>query len=200
MGKKFNEQVGDFIKYSKRRINSINFKRKEYGYELGQADEDKLDEIDELAKEYEELEDIEEEVKQEKKSFWSFLTEAFRTKNNDEEINSEDLKEMEDLKEEKEELEDEYFELEELEDEIEEKKESIFKKISRIFLSGEKEPREEVVEEVIEQYKLDEDIKDTFKILTNWIQKLPPVELKNFKKSEDFEKYKEVLKKYNMIK
>ena len=200
MGKTFNEQVTDFIKYSKRRIRSIGFSKTEVQSEIPVLGADKTDDIGELAEEYEELEDLEQEVKEEKNSFWSFLTQAFRTKNRTDEISPEDLEEMEDLKEEKEELEEEYLELEEIEDEIEEKKESIFKKISNIFMAREKEACEEVIEEIAEQYTLNEDVKDAFKILTLWIQKLPPLELKNFKESEDFQKYKEVLKKYNMIK
>lgn len=47
---------------------------------------------------------------------------------------------------------------------------------------------------------LDQDVKETLKILHKWLEKLPGNELKEFKTSEDFQKYKYILDKYGLIK
>ena len=107
-----------------------------------------------------------------------------------------EMKEIERLEEEYEDLDEMEEDVEELEEQIDRKKENIFKRMFGMFKF---EPKEEI-DEFEEEFELNEDIKDIIKILTNWIKQLPPEKLKSFKESEDFERYKEILKRYNLIK
>ena len=61
---------------------------------------------------------------------------------------------------------------------------------------------EDVYEEEVEEEKSDEyeDIKQTIKILHKWLEKLPPEKINQFKRSEDFQKYKESLDRLGLIK
>lgn len=97
-----------------------------------------------------------------------------------------------------EEVEEDLEEVEEIEDETE--KESIMQKLKKIFA---KKPSEDIYEEeqIDEEKKiLDEDIKETIKILHRWLEQLPPDKLEQFKRSSDFVRYKELLRKLGMIK
>lgn len=55
----------------------------------------------------------------------------------------------------------------------------------------------EYVEEEVDDL---EDIKEVIKITHRWLEELPPEVIERFKRSSDFEKYKQVLKKLGMIK
>lgn len=46
----------------------------------------------------------------------------------------------------------------------------------------------------------EQELREAIKILHKWIEKLDPDTLNQFKRSEDFEKYKSILKSLNMIK
>jgi hypothetical protein len=45
-----------------------------------------------------------------------------------------------------------------------------------------------------------EDLKETIKVLHRWLEKLPPDKISEFKRSPDFEKYKDGLRKLGLIK
>ena len=192
MGKPFHVQITDFIKETRRSLSNVSKTKEEETLEENEAVEIEVERPEELAEEYEELEKAEDDIRKEKKSFWNFFTDAFRTK-----MEEDEGMEPEELKEEAEEFEDEYQGLEGMEEEIEERKEGIFNKIARFFSTEKNEP--EIIEEVAEEFTLNEDIREAFKVLTKWLEKLPEKELNKFKESEDFEKYKAVLRKYNMI-
>jgi hypothetical protein len=51
-----------------------------------------------------------------------------------------------------------------------------------------------------EPVMINQDIKDIIKLQHKWINKLPKNEIKKFKESEDFQNYKYILEKYNLIK
>ena len=193
LGKPFHVQVYNVIKQTKSRLTNINFPKPKEKEE--EAVEIEIEET-EPTEEAEEDIKIEEEVKKENKPFWSFFTDIFKTEPKLAEP-EENLEEAEELEEEYKDLEGMEEDVEELEDEIEEKKESVFRRLFNIFKT---KPKEEIIEEVQDEYTLNEDVKDALKILTNWLKQLPPEKLKRFKESPDFEKYKEILKKYNLIK
>ncbi len=200
IGKPFHVQIIDYVKETKRSLSNVSKIKREENLEENEAVEIEVERPEELMEEYEYFDKMEEEIKKEKKSFWSFFTDAFRKKIDEtEDMDPEEIaKVMEEVKEETEEFEDEYQELKDMEEEIEEKKEGIFKKIGRFFSAGKNEP--EIIEEVAEEFTLNEDVREAFKVLTKWLEKLPEKELSKFKESEDFEKYKAVLRRYNMIK
>ncbi len=195
LGKPFHVQVYDAIKQTKKRLTYIKPSKAEEKEEEPLEIEVESEEPEEIKEEYEE---IEEEIKKEKKPFWSFFTNIFKTEPKEvaEEI-PEEKEETEELEEEYKDLEEMEEDVEELEGEIEEKKESVFRRLFDIFKT---EPKEEIIEEVREEYTLNEDVKDTLKILTNWLKQLPPEKLIKLKESDDFAKIKDVLKKYNLIK
>ncbi|MBD3204069.1 hypothetical protein GF327_07260 [Candidatus Woesearchaeota archaeon] len=58
----------------------------------------------------------------------------------------------------------------------------------------------EFEQEKVSQEILPEDVKNIIKIQHKWINKLPSEKIKEFKKSEDFKLYKDILQKYNLIK
>jgi len=64
--------------------------------------------------------------------------------------------------------------------------------------SGREIPDEEYESEE-EEYTLDE-IKQVLKVLHKWLEELPPDKKEQFKRSEDFVKYKEALHKLGLIK
>jgi hypothetical protein len=197
-------QISEFIKQTRKTMSSLT-KPKKDDYQDFNKDEDEAVEIEvekpeKLVEEYEELDSMEEDIKEKKKSFWSFFTDAFKLNLGDEEDldNAELTEEAKELIEENDELKEDYEELEDLEEDVEEEKEGILQKLMSFFSTSKEEP--EIIEEVRDEFSLNDDIKDAFRFLTKWIEKLPEKELKKFKESEDFEKYKQVLRKYNMIK
>lgn len=101
------------------------------------------------------------------------------------------------------EIEEEVEDIDEMEDELENEKESLFYKLRKMFGGkGKEELYEEAEIEVAEQEQaiLDEQVKETIKILHRWLEQLPPDKLDQFKRSADFARYKELLRKFGMIK
>jgi len=118
----------------------------------------------------------------------------------EDEIESENKKRA---KAKEEELEKEIEDLDEAEDEIEAEKESIFQKLGKIFGGSRKEELYEEAEiEVVEQEQaaLNEEVKETLKIVHKWLEQLPPEKLERFKRSPDFARYKELLRNLGLIK
>ena len=198
MGKPFHVQIIDYVKETRKSMSKP--RPEELMEKVDEAVEIEVEKPEELMEEYQDLENIEEEIKKEKKSFWSFFIDAFKTEVEEtEDLSPEEVaKVMEEVKEETEEFEEEYHELDDMEEEIEEKKDNIFNKLARFFSTEKNEP--EIIDEVRNEFTLNDDVKEAFRVLTKWIEKLPEKELNKFKDSEDFETYKSVLKRYNMIK
>ena len=111
--------------------------------------------------------------------------------------------------------------IEEVEEELPEKNKSFFDKIMLAFLGEGTAPEEEnnesgiftkikswfeikdgVEEELqeVDEPLVDDEIRDVLKIQNKWLLKLPKKTIEEFKKSEDYKKYKETLRKYNLIK
>lgn len=91
-------------------------------------------------------------------------------------------------------------------EQLEEGRETLLDKFFSLFRSYEhqhklekKEAHIEYVEEEVIP-KIDEDVKEVLKITHKWLNKLGRKEKDNFKKSEDFQKYREILKKYKVAK
>jgi hypothetical protein len=98
-----------------------------------------------------------------------------------------------------EDMEDEAESLEEQEEEIEEEKEGLFRRIiNKLKMNKTEEIPEE--EEVELAHELDEDTKKVLKMSYEWLKYMPESKLRDFKESEDFALYKEVLKKYGLAK
>ena len=116
------------------------------------------------------------------------------------------LKGMEDDIEETEEKivdkEDEVRELKQEEEVLVERRESMlsnfFAKIN--FLKKKKQAEPEQEENNKYEPVLDEDVIEVIKICHKWLNELPPGKKRSFKASSDFQKYKEVLEKYGLVK
>jgi TolA-binding protein len=118
------------------------------------------------------------------------------------------LKGMEDDIEETEEQivqkEDEVRELQQEEEVLVERRESqlsnFFNKIN--FLKKKQQAQAEPAQEDNGKYEpvLDEDVIEVIKICHKWLNELPPGKKRSFKASSDFQKYKEVLEKYGLVK
>ncbi|MEM2138889.1 MAG: hypothetical protein QXM96_01930 [Candidatus Woesearchaeota archaeon] len=138
------------------------------------------------------------------KRFLSFFTDEEENEMEEnydkEEIESLKDKNLKQESDEKKDLSDnEKYEDENLEvNEKSKKRKSFFDKIKSWF--SEEAEYDEESDEVKEKEELPEDLKEILKIQNKWLSKLPQEELHNFKNSEDYKKYKETLKKYNLIK
>ena len=137
---------------------------------------------------------------------WKIFS-LFKKKESDEEYLDEDELLEEDVDNFSEE-ESEIEAIDELEDELEERRESVlkrfFKKL-RLFNRSKVSDEGDLEDDYYEEDDFEEDdslddIKDVIKITHTWLEQLPPETLDRFKRSEDFVKYKEVLKKLKMIK
>lgn len=102
-----------------------------------------------------------------------------------------------------EDIKEEIEEIEEAEDELEMEKESLMRKLLRkigFYTSREVVSDEELETIQEEQVMVDEETKETIKLLHKWLKQLPPDKLDSFRKSQDFVKYKELLRRLGMIK
>lgn len=96
-------------------------------------------------------------------------------------------------------------ELEEVETEIEtleEKREGLLERFLNLMRGSRAKRRKEDAEELLEEVQtvIDEDVKETLKALHKWLERLPNRDMREFKVSDDFQKYKLVLEKYGLIK
>ncbi len=86
----------------------------------------------------------------------------------------------------------------------EEKKGGIFEWLSSIFKGKQEDEMENTLEEESfipeEKNELSEDVQEVLKLSFKWLQELRPSKLREFKFSDDFKKYKEVLVKYGIAK
>jgi len=206
IGKPIHVQIYDLIKDSRKKPSKIQFSPAEKDAAIEIVDE----EPEITTESYEsgdELEESAKKAKKERKPFWSFLNFGRGKKKDKQEkvIGQEETTEGVVADEEKV-LEEEYEDLEEVEEnideakeEVEEKKENIFRRLVNMFSFYKKKREDENIEQE-DGESLNDDVKETLKILTEWIKKLPPEKMKQFKESDDFVKYKDVLKKYGLIK
>jgi len=95
-------------------------------------------------------------------------------------------------------------EIEEVEEEVEKEIEAedrpgLLSRIKGFILGSDKDADEE---DFIEEKKdtIPDDLKEVLKLQHKWINKLPPEKISEFKESEDFQKYTDVLRKYGLIK
>ena len=143
-------------------------------------------------------EEIEEEIKKE-----------FEKAEENEDITPQDKKELEEMEHKVEEV----NKIEEkVEEEIDEEREGILQKFFKKLNFGKnKEPdgrdigylneKAETEDEGSESATVDdEEIKEFLKSMHSWITRLDPETQKEFKNSKDFEKYTEILKRYELIK
>jgi hypothetical protein len=75
--------------------------------------------------------------------------------------------------------------------------------MSKLFNFGSKKQEKEENDNSMamqEQQQNIEDLKETIKVLHRWLEKLPPDKIYEFKRSPDFEKYKDGLRKLGLIK
>jgi len=104
------------------------------------------------------------------------------------------------------EIEQEIDDYEELEEHIEHKREGAIGRLFRkIGLGGGQRHMddyqgEDMGDEPFAFLTMQRDIKEALKIVNKWMGKLPPKKLQEFKNSEDFTRYKDLLKKHNLIK
>lgn len=100
-----------------------------------------------------------------------------------------------------EEMEDEIEELDQEIEELEEERESLwtrFLKSMRASRRTEGEIKDDLLDEVVPV--MDEEMRETLKLLHKWLEKLDPDVMNQFKRSTDFEQYKLMLDKYGLIK
>jgi hypothetical protein len=92
--------------------------------------------------------------------------------------------------------------IDEIEDELEERRESALKRFFKTLrMRRRARPEEDDDYEVYEETEENlEDIKEVIKITHKWLEELPPETIERFRRSEDFVKYKEALRKLKMIK
>ncbi|MGM5481650.1 MAG: hypothetical protein ACQESE_04545 [Nanobdellota archaeon] len=120
----------------------------------------------------------------------------------DEELEAETREDMQEVEHEIEAVDEEF-------EEIEQKRTGLFKRLFS-FLSfggpkvGEDDISEDHIREQVEKQQekdaLYKETRETLKILHKWINRLPSQQIESFKRSPDFQKYKNLLDKYNLIK
>ncbi len=93
-----------------------------------------------------------------------------------------------------------------VEDELDRERESALKRFFKKFrfkqgrrARDDMDDEDELYENNANEFELEE-IKEVIKITHKWLEQLPPETIERFKRSEDFQKYKEILKKLEMIK
>lgn len=106
-----------------------------------------------------------------------------------------EAKVLEDMEEEIEEID---HEIEELEEERESLWTRFLKSMRMSRHRTEGEIKDDLLDEVIPV--MDEEMKETLKLLHKWLEKLPPSDMNAFKRSDDFQQYKAMLEKYGLIK
>lgn len=74
----------------------------------------------------------------------------------------------------------------------------IFSRITGVFTDDSEEMMVEEIE--LDEPLVADDLKEVLKILNGWLTHLPPKKMKEFKASEDYNTYRETLKKYKLIK
>lgn len=143
----------------------------------------------------------------EKPSFFSRIIAIFSSSSSPKDLEEEIDDLPEDIQEEIHEIEDELEEVDHEVEELEDKRESLIKRFFSIFRSNKIESEEPEGDfEHSDAVELDPaevlkaETRQTLKIIHKWISRLPPEQIDAFKRSPDFDRYKELLEKYNLLK
>jgi len=115
----------------------------------------------------------------------------------DDHMNPEDKKELEHIEQKIEEV-DKIGE--EVEETIEKEKEGLLTKFFKKLRSTRTAPEMDEEEMASTVESGDEEMKQFLKTMHRWITQLPPEKQQEFKSSEDFKVYTDMLRKYNLIK
>ncbi len=119
-------------------------------------------------------------------------------------IPSEEMPKKEKIPEDEEfsEMEEELEQIHEVEEELEEERENVLKKFFRKLWYSDREvvDEEEIVGEEAQIANSDEETREVLKGLHKWLESLPRDKKSEFKKSEDFKRYKDLLQRLGMIK
>lgn len=95
-------------------------------------------------------------------------------------------------------MEDELEEVEDEIDQLEDRQESLLSRFLRAIRGSPSVDDDEPMQELVPV--IDDDVKEVLKRMHFWIERLPNRDLREFKTSEDFELYRAVLEKYELIK
>ncbi len=147
-----------------------------------------------------EEQEMEEEFKEgaKKRTFWGWLKSMFASSEEYEEFEGAEEPEKEEYKKEEAAEEAPASELEEEYVEEVQRQGWVSRLVSRIFVkSREEEELEEASDEIAEDIQ---DMKTIAEIATKVMKMLPPEEMKKFKESDEFQIFKEILKKRELIK
>lgn len=195
--KEFNDDLDSYISERKGTSQSF-FKRVESLIPNFSSTKTSSQQVDDESEQYD---DDMRPVK--KRPFFWFLSSA---KSRNKQYDEEELEEIEDVEEELEDIDHQEEELDEEYEELEEKRENLLQRLFS-FLSGKKQPVEEEYEDEYEGEDVDDaasireqETRATLKIIHKWIGRLPPDQIDAFKRSPDFQKYKDLLEMYNLIK
>jgi hypothetical protein len=94
--------------------------------------------------------------------------------------------------------------IDEIEEELEERREGLLRRFFKKLRMRKRRRIEEDDEDYVEydepENKDFEEIKEVIKITHKWLEELPPETIERFRRSEDFIRYKETLKRLGMIK
>ena len=144
----------------------------------------------------------EQELEKTKDGFWARLLSIFVPENKvteEEALEEQSAQEKEQFKKELREMEKEEEKLDKAEMRIKEKKLGlIFNLLSKFRFAG-KSAEEEIVKEEAREFDLYQDLKEVAKITTSLMKKIPPEEVGAMKRSPEFVRFKEILKKHGLI-
>jgi len=136
-----------------------------------------------------------------KRQFWLFTLFSSRKKDSYEDLDEEEKEILEEMEEEMEEVDEEI-------EELTERKEGLLARIFWFLRKKEIEDEEEdidpeLVSQTISKDQKNEDLinetRQVLKSLHKWLSKLPPEQIEAFKRSPDFNQYKDLLDKYGLI-
>jgi len=87
----------------------------------------------------------------------------------------------------------------EYQEEVAQKKGIIEKIKSWLYLDNNNDEEIYEEDEEIVDSDVEDEIKEVLKIQNKWLSRLPNRKIREFKESKDYERYKEILEKYNLI-
>ncbi|MBU0666445.1 MAG: hypothetical protein ABIC91_06475 [Nanoarchaeota archaeon] len=123
----------------------------------------------------------------------------------EEELSEAEKMDVEELEDEIEGLEEEENQLDEMSEEVEMQRYGLLRRLFQKLGFSRAKYLEELEEEGFDEEEamlsreMDEDVKEVLKITHSWIEKLSEGHKREFKSSQDFEKYKTILLKYGLI-
>lgn len=119
----------------------------------------------------------------------------------EEDLDENEKIELEEIEGELEAIEDEETEFEEMEEELEKRREGLMTRmLQKIAIFRSRKAEDFGEEDFEEKPVIEEEVKEALKIAHTWLGHLSPIKTKAFKNSDDFQKYKEILLKYGLVK